>query len=46
MGYIGQGIVTAQFGVFSHGTFRPLPIPMLKPGYTWWQGFLDERVAW
>jgi hypothetical protein len=46
MGYIGRGIVTAQFGVFSHGTFRPLPIPMLKPGYTWWQGFLDERVAW
>jgi hypothetical protein len=46
IGYIGRGIVTPQFGVFSHGTFRPLPIPMLKPGNTWWQGFLVDRVAW
>jgi hypothetical protein len=46
IGYIGRGIATPQFGVFSHGTFRPLPIPMLKPGNTWWQGFLMNRVAW
>jgi hypothetical protein len=47
IGYIGRGIVTPQFGVFSHGTFRPLPIPMLMPGNTWWQGgFLMNRVAW
>ena len=47
IGYIGRGIVTPQFGAFSHGTFRPLPIPMLMPGNTWWQGgFLINRVAW
>ena len=46
IGYIGRGIVTPQFGAFSHGTFRPLPIPMLKPGNTWWQGILKGRVAW
>ena len=35
-----------RFGVFSHGSFRPLPIPVPGNSYQYLGGSLLDQVAW
>ena len=37
---------TGRFGVFSHGSFRPLPIPVPGSSYQYLDGSLLNQVAW
>jgi hypothetical protein len=38
--------IPGRFGVFSHGSFRPLPIPVPGTWYQWDDGSLLDQVAW
>jgi hypothetical protein len=38
--------IPGKFGVFSHGSFRPLPIPVPGNWYQWDSGSLLYQVAW
>jgi hypothetical protein len=38
--------IPGKFGVFSNGSFRPLPIPVPGNWYQWDEGSLLSQVAW
>jgi hypothetical protein len=38
--------IPGRFGVFSHGSFRSLPIPVPGTWYQWDDGSLLDQVAW
>ncbi|HTZ24198.1 MAG TPA: hypothetical protein VMC83_09420 [Streptosporangiaceae bacterium] len=38
--------IPGRFGVFSNGSFRPLPIPVPGNWYQWDDGSLLDQVAW
>jgi hypothetical protein len=38
--------IPGKFGVFSNGSFRPLPIPVPGNWYQWDAGTLLYQVAW
>lgn len=38
--------IPGRFGVFSNGSFRPLPIPVPGNWYQWDDGSLLYQVAW
>jgi hypothetical protein len=38
--------IPGKFGVFSNGSFRPLPIPVPGNFYQWDDGSLLYQVAW
>ena len=38
--------IPGRFGVFSNGSFRPLPIPVPGTWYQWDDGSLLDQVAW
>lgn len=38
--------IPGKFGVFSNGSFRPLPIPVPGKWYQWDDGSLLYQVAW
>ena len=38
--------IPGKFGVFSDGSFRPLPIPVPGNWYQWDDGSLLYQVAW
>ena len=37
---------SGRFGVFSHGSFRPLPYPVPGNSYQWEAGSLLNMTAW
>jgi hypothetical protein len=47
IGYMIFGDKTSgRFGVFSHGSFRPIPYPVAGNSYQWESGSLLDQVAW
>jgi hypothetical protein len=47
IGYMIFGDKTSgRFGVFSHGSFRPLPYPEAGNSYQYEAGSLLNQIAW